>query len=100
MNIEITKQSGLVCKTNVAVLARHVIHAMLKDPFIEIKNQDDEQKALNLLKKEFPKGSKVKIKPFGFNENILLAKVFDINETKEMTELLIAKDLSKKTCRN
>tara|TARA_A100000164_G_scaffold312044_1_gene290248 strand:+ start:336 stop:689 length:354 start_codon:yes stop_codon:yes gene_type:complete len=67
---------------------------------IEIKNQDDEQKALNLLKKEFPKGSKVKIKPFGFNENILLAKVFDINETKEMTELLIAKDLSKKTCRN
>ena len=67
---------------------------------IEIKNQDDEQKALNLLKKEFPKGSKVKIKPFGFNENILLAKVFDINETKEMTELLIAKDLSKETCRD
>ena len=40
MEIEITKQSGLTCKTNVAVLARHVIHAMLKDPFIEIKNQD------------------------------------------------------------
>ena len=42
MDIEITKKSGLVCKTNVAVLARHVIHAMLKDPFIEIKNQDAE----------------------------------------------------------
>ena len=42
MDIEITKQNGLVCKTNVAVLARHVIHAMLKDPFIEFKNQDAE----------------------------------------------------------
>jgi len=42
MQIEITKQSGLTCKTNVAVLARHVIHAMLKDPFIEIKNEDAE----------------------------------------------------------
>jgi len=42
MDIEITKQNGLVCKTNVSVLARHVIHAMLKDPFIEIKNEDAE----------------------------------------------------------
>ena len=42
MDIEITKQNGLVCKTNVAVLARQVIHAMLKDPFIEIKNEDAE----------------------------------------------------------
>ncbi len=67
---------------------------------VEIKDDDDEQIALNLLKKEFPRGSKVKIKPFGFKENILLAKVFDINETKEMSELLIAKDLSKATCRN
>jgi len=42
MDIEITKQNGLVCKTNVSVLARHVIHVMLKDPFIEIKNEDAE----------------------------------------------------------
>ena len=67
---------------------------------VEINDADDEQIAINLLKKEFPRGSKVKIKPFGFKENILLAKVFDINETKEMTELLIAKDLSKETCLN
>ena len=67
---------------------------------IEINNEDDEKIALNLLKKEFPRGSKVKIKPFGFKENTLLAKVFDINETKEMSELLIAKNLSKETCRN
>ena len=67
---------------------------------VEINDQVDEQIALNLLKKEFPRGSKVKIKPFGFKDNILLAKVFDINETKEMSELLIAKNLSKETCRN
>ena len=67
---------------------------------VEIKDEDDEQIAINLLKKEFPRGSKVKIKPFSFKENILLAKVFDINETKEMSELLIAKDLSKDTCLN
>ena len=67
---------------------------------VEIKNKDDEKIALNLLKKEFPRGSKVKIKPIGFKENILVAKVFDINETKEMSNLLITKNLSKETCQN
>ena len=67
---------------------------------VEINNEDDEKIALNLLKKEFPRGSKVKIKPIGFKENILIAKVFDINETKEMSDLLIAKNLSKETCQN
>ena len=67
---------------------------------IEINDENDEQIAINLLKKEFPRGSKVKIKPISFKEDILLAKVFDINETKEMSELLIAKDLSKETCRD
>ena len=67
---------------------------------VEINNEDDEQIALNLLKKEFPRGSKVKIKPTGFKENILVAKVFDINETKEMSDILIAKNLSKETCQN
>ena len=67
---------------------------------VEINNEDDEKIALNLLKKEFPRGSKVKIKPIGFKENILIAKVFDINETKEMSDLLIAKNLSKQTCQN
>ena len=63
-------------------------------------NENDEQIAVNLLKKEFPRGSKVKIKPFGFKENTLVAKVFDISETKEMSDLLITKDLSKETCKN
>ena len=67
---------------------------------VEINNEDDEKTAINLLKKEFPRGSKVKIKPIGLKENILIARVFDINETKEMSELLIAKNLSKETCQN
>ena len=61
-------------------------------------NEDDELEAANLLKREFPRGSKVKIKPFGFKENVLLAKVFNIKGTKEMTELLVAKDLTGEIC--
>ena len=61
-------------------------------------NENDETEATNLLKSEFPRGSKVKIKPFGFKENLLLAKVFNIKGTKEMTELLVAEDLTRKNC--
>ena len=61
-------------------------------------NANDKIEATNLLKSEFPRGSKVKIKPFGFKENVLLAKVFNIKGTKEMTELLVAKNLSSKIC--
>ena len=48
-------------------------------------NENYEIEATNLLKSEFPRGSKVKIKPFGFKENVLLAKVFNIRGSKEMT---------------
>ena len=61
-------------------------------------NDNDEFEAINLLKSEFPRGSKVKIKPFGFKENLLLAKVFNIKGTKEMTQLLVAKDLTNEVC--
>jgi len=61
-------------------------------------NENDELEATNILKREFPRGSKVKIKPFGFQENLLLAKVFNIKGTKEMTELLFAKDLTNEIC--
>ena len=65
---------------------------------VDIDDAENEEKAINLLKREFPRGSKVKIKPMGFKENILVARVFNINETKEMKELLIEKDLTKETC--
>ena len=61
-------------------------------------NKNDELEAINLLKSEFPRGSKVKIKPFGLKENLLLAKVFNIKGTKEMTEILVAKDLTSEIC--
>ena len=61
-------------------------------------NENDEIEATNLLKSEFPRGSKVKIKPFGFKENILIAKVFNIKGTTEMTELLVSKDLTSEIC--
>ena len=61
-------------------------------------NEKDEFEATNFLKSEFPRGSKVKIKPFGFKEDVLLAKVFNIKGTKEMTKLLVAKDLASEIC--
>ena len=61
-------------------------------------NENDELEATKLLKSEFPRGSKVKIKPFGFKENVLLAKVFSIKGNKEMAELLVAKDLTNEIC--
>ena len=61
---------------------------------------NDEKIAVSLLKKEFPKGSKVKIKPIGYEDEFLVARVFNINETKEMLELLISKDLTKETCQD
>ena len=63
-------------------------------------NENDEYEATNLLKSEFPRGTKVKIKPFGFKENVLIAKVFNVKSTKEMTELLFAKDLTRENCPN
>ena len=64
---------------------------------VDVK-ENDEIEATNLLKSEFPRGSKVKIKPFGFKENVLLAKVFNIKGTKEMTELLFARGLTSEIC--
>ena len=61
-------------------------------------NENDELEATNLLKSEFPRGSKVKIKPFGFKDNVLLAQVFKIKGNKEMSELLVAKNLASQIC--
>ena len=63
-------------------------------------NEKNELNAINLLKKEFPRGNKVKIKPITIKENILIAKVFDVNETKEMSELLLKEGLIEESCQN
>ena len=66
---------------------------------VDVK-ENNELEATKLLKSEFPRGSKVKIKPLGFKDNVLLAKVFNIKGTREMTELLVAKDLTSEICLN
>ena len=65
---------------------------------VDIIDLEDEEKAMNLLKREFPRGTKVKIKPFGFKDNLLLAKVFDIKGTKDMSQLLVNKNLTSEIC--
>ena len=67
---------------------------------VDINNVEDEEIATSLLKREFPRGTKVKIKPMGFKDNMLVARVFNISETKEMSDLLNAKNLTKETCIN
>ena len=63
-------------------------------------NKNDELEATNLLKSEFPRGSKVKIKPFGFKGDLLLAKVSNIKGTKDMSQLLVNKNLTSEICIN
>ena len=61
-------------------------------------NLEDEIAALELLKKKFPRGTKVKIKPLGFKNNNLLAKVYKLNENIEMSQLLYNNKLSEQIC--
>lgn len=60
--------------------------------------KDNETKAINILKKKFPRGTKVKIKPFGLKEVNLLAKIYSLKDDIEMTDLLITNKLSDNTC--
>ena len=88
----------LQIKSSITILVGDQNRNLTIELFCVDVNQNDEFEATNLLKSEFPRGSKVKIKPFGFKENVLLAKVFNIKGTKEMTELLVAKALTSQNC--
>ena len=63
-------------------------------------NENEKEKATEILKKNFPRGTKVKIKPFGYNENKLIAKIFRVDDETEMTELLNTFNSSKENCMN
>ena len=63
-------------------------------------NENEQEKATEILKKNFPRGTKVKIKPYGSSENKLLAKIFRVDDETEMTELLNSFESSKKNCLN
>ena len=64
---------------------------------IDIK-ENEKEKANEILKRNFPRGTKVKIKPFGSNNNGLIAKIFRVDDETEMTELLNTFNSSKKNC--
>ena len=63
-------------------------------------NENDNEKATEILKKNFPRGTKVKIKPYGSDGNRLLAKIFRVDDETEMTQLLNTFDSSEKKCMN
>ena len=61
-------------------------------------NENDKEKATEILKRNFPRGTKVKIKPYGSSGNRLLAKIFRVDNETEMTELLNTFNSSEKNC--
>ena len=63
-------------------------------------NEKDKVEATEILRRNFPRGTKVKIKPYGSNGQRLLAKVFRVDEETEMTELLETYNSSEKNCKN
>ena len=66
---------------------------------IEI-NENEKENATNILKRNFPRGTKIKIKPYGYDGNRLLAKIFRVDDDTEMTELLNTHNLLKGNCIN
>ena len=63
-------------------------------------NEKDKVEATEILRRNFPRGTKVKIKPYGSNGQRLLAKVFRVDDETEMTELLETYNSSEKNCIN
>ena len=63
-------------------------------------NEKEKEKATEILKKNFPRGTSVKIKPYGSNGNRLLAKIFRVDDGTEMTALLNTFNSSRENCMN
>ena len=63
-------------------------------------NENEKENATNILKRNFPRGTKVKIKPYGSNGSRLLAKIFRVDDGIEMTELLHTFNSSVENCVN
>ena len=61
-------------------------------------NENQNEKATEILMKNFPRGTKVKIKPYGSYGDRLLAKIFRVDDETEMTQLLNTLNLSENNC--
>ena len=63
-------------------------------------DSEDESAALDLLRTRFPRGTKVKIRPFGYKDTNLQARIYKLDEKIEMNELLKRNKLSDEVCDN
>tara|TARA_B100000212_G_C27334799_1_gene516348 strand:- start:351 stop:698 length:348 start_codon:yes stop_codon:yes gene_type:complete len=63
----------------------------------EIDERDD-KKAVDILKRNFPRGTKVKIKPYSSSDNKLFAKIYKTGSDVEMTDLLDGLNLVSDNC--
>ena len=63
-------------------------------------NPNERENATKILKRNFPRGTKVKIKPYGSDGGRLLAKIFRVDDETEMTQLLSNFYSSKDNCMN
>ena len=63
-------------------------------------NESEKEKSIEILKENFPRGTKVKIKPYGSDGNRLLAKIFRVDDGTEMTQLIKTFNASEKNCIN
>ena len=63
-------------------------------------NENEKEKATEILKKNFPRGTKVKIKPYGSIGDRLLAKIFRVDDETKITQLLSTFNSSEKNCMN
>ena len=61
-------------------------------------NENEKEKAIEILKRNFPRGTKVKIKPYGSNGNRILAKILRVDDETEMTALLNTFNSKDKSC--
>ena len=63
-------------------------------------SENEKENATKILKRNFPRGTKVKIKPYGYDDGRLLAKIFRVDDETEMTELLNTFNSSNENCMN
>ncbi len=62
--------------------------------------EKDESSAVQLLQKTFPRGTKVKIRPYGMKNKNLSAKVFKVSDQMEMSQILITNHLATNICQS
>ena len=63
-------------------------------------DSSDEVLAVNWLKSELPRGSRVNLRPIGSKEGILLAKVIPIGAEMDLSESLVSRGLGHFSCSN